>query len=516
MGMHKRKYKVLIADDEYWTREKLRRMISWEKYMLEFLEPASDGEDALRKIEENRPDILITDINMPFVSGVDLLHEVQKNYPDIVTFVISGYDDFDYVKGTFMAGGINYLIKPVAKIDLVNAITKAFGIIAERESERLELLKAASVMQDRELSQILQQNETFSIPSVPSGGIAEFTGMSLMLVKVHNFPKIVRANGGDIDLLIYRIKKEMNKILGKEDAIVFNYIYRTNEFIVMTDKQELLGPAEKIKARLSVIFQSCVTICISAHSYSMENIHRAYVETVGLLMMRSYNKRDEVVFSYGESGGEKVKCHFNHDCEKQLKGALRSGKPENVRKIVLEKSGLCNCGEKRWSYLEVKQTVRRILSLMLDYSMQSQGYLKIGDLESVAESVEKVTESLDIGILCEALEEMIECCAPERKETVTDTMRDIVRQAAEWIDGHYSEELSLSLLAEQYHVESSYFSKIFRQEMGENLIVYITNKRIEKAKEYVRNTEMNLAEAAFLVGYDDYTYFSRVFKKIRA
>ena len=215
--MDKKKYTILIADDEYWTREKLRHMIRWEEYMLEFLEPAADGEDALRKIEENRPDILITDINMPFVGGVDLLQTVQKRYPDIVTFVISGYDDFDYVKGTFMSGAINYLIKPIAKIDLVNAVTKALEIIAEHESERLELLKAASVMQDREFSQILQQNETLIMPSAPEGGFPEFTSMSLMLVKIHNFPKIVRARGGDIDLLAYRIKKEMKKIM---------YIYR--------------------------------------------------------------------------------------------------------------------------------------------------------------------------------------------------------------------------------------------------------------------------------------------------
>lgn len=514
--MDKKKYTILIADDEYWTREKLRHMIRWEEYMLEFLEPAADGEDALRKIEENRPDILITDINMPFVGGVDLLQTVQKRYPDIVTFVISGYDDFDYVKGTFMSGAINCLIKPIAKIDLVNAVTKALEIIAEHESERLELLKAASVMQDREFSQILQQNETLIMPSAPEGGFPEFTSMSLMLVKIHNFPKIVRARGGDIDLLAYRIKKEMKKIFGKEDMIVFNYIYRLNEFIVVTEKfgKELLELAEKTKARLSVTIQSCVTICVSGHSYSLENLHKAYVEAVGLLMTRGYDKKDEVLSSRGDShGGDKVKCHFTHDHEKQLKSALRAGKMETVREVIFEKAGLRSCAKNRWSYLEVKQTVRQILNLMLDHSVQSKGYLKAGDMESVAESVEKITENLDTAALCEAFEEMIEYCTPERKETVTDTMRGIVRQAAEWIDGHYSEELSLGSLAEQYHVESSYFSKVFRQEIGENLIFYITNKRIEKAKEYVKNTEMNLAEVAFLVGYDDYTYFSRVFKK---
>ena len=83
----------------------------------------------------------------------------------------------------------------------------------------------------------------------------------------------------------------------------------------------------------------------------------------------------------------------------------------------------------------------------------------------------------------------------------------------EWIQEHYAEEMSLSVLANKYHVDSSYLSKMFSQEMGESLILYITNKRIEKAKEYMKNSEISLADVAFMVGYDDYTYFSRVFKK---
>ena len=96
--MKKKTYKVLFADDEYWTREKMRSMIPWETYDLDFLEPAADGEDAWEKINNYQPDIFITDINMPFLSGVELLQRVRDKYPEIITFVISGYDDFDYVE----------------------------------------------------------------------------------------------------------------------------------------------------------------------------------------------------------------------------------------------------------------------------------------------------------------------------------------------------------------------------------------------------------------------------------
>ena len=111
------------------------------------------------------------------------------------------------------------------------------------------------------------------------------------------------------------------------------------------------------------------------------------------------------------------------------------------------------------------------------------------------------------------MEEVIDYMICGKDLAATDSMKDIVHRAAAYVDRHYAEELTLTSLAERYHVESTYFSRMFRQETGKNLILYITEKRIEKAREYIEKTDMNLTEAAFLVGYDDYTYFSRVFKK---
>ena len=96
--MKNMKYKVLAADDEFWSRENIRNLIPWEEYSLEFLEPACDGEEVIERIAEEKPDIILTDINMPFLSGLELLQRLQNEYPEIITIAISGYDDFDKVK----------------------------------------------------------------------------------------------------------------------------------------------------------------------------------------------------------------------------------------------------------------------------------------------------------------------------------------------------------------------------------------------------------------------------------
>ena len=130
--MKNMKYKVLAADDEFWSRENIRNLIPWEEYSLEFLEPACDGEEVIERIAEEKPDIILTDINMPFLSGLELLQRLQNEYPEIITIAISGYDDFDKVKGVFVSGGLDYLLKPVGKEEMVKVLTKALGLLEER------------------------------------------------------------------------------------------------------------------------------------------------------------------------------------------------------------------------------------------------------------------------------------------------------------------------------------------------------------------------------------------------
>ena len=134
--MKSMKYKILAADDEFWSRENIRSLIPWEEYSLEFLEPACDGEEVIERIPEEHPDIILTDINMPFLSGLELLQKLQTEYPDIVTIAISGYDDFEKVKGVFVSGGLDYLLKPVGKEEMVKVLTKALGVLEERENAK--------------------------------------------------------------------------------------------------------------------------------------------------------------------------------------------------------------------------------------------------------------------------------------------------------------------------------------------------------------------------------------------
>ena len=122
--MDDRKLRVLIADDEYWIRENMKAIIDWEALGLELLPMATDGEDALGKMEEDPADIVITDVNMPYMSGVELMQAIRQRWPSTVIVVLSGYSDFEYVHQALLAGAIDYILKPLNRSKLLEVIQR--------------------------------------------------------------------------------------------------------------------------------------------------------------------------------------------------------------------------------------------------------------------------------------------------------------------------------------------------------------------------------------------------------
>lgn len=515
--MEKRMYKLLIADDEYWTREKIRSMILWEEYQIIFMNPAQDGEEVLKMIARDKPDILITDINMPFINGVDLVKQVKKEHPEIVVLVISGYDDFAYVKETLVAGAINYLLKPVAKIDLIHAVSRALEIISENEENKQQILKASSLLQDRELSLLIEKEHTVvSIASLSETGM-DAAGCSIMLIKLHELQSLMSQYKYDMNYLSYSLKKRLREIAQKEDLLIFNNINRSNEFLVVCEmeivEQKLL--AVKILEGLKQEIDSPITIAVSERSYSIESLHNAYVQSISVMMTRPYDRKSVILFSSREKDvtANRVTMPLSQELERQLKSLLKSGNEKAIREFLENKAGFSAC--EKWSYLEVKQVMKRVVAVYMEHLLQ-QGVSKknVQELERLDQMSDKTIECLDKTQLYVLLEEMLNTVLAERKSEITGNIRDCVKEAIIYIDENYFEELTLSSLAEKYAVESSYFSRIFKQETGENLMLYISGKRIEKAKELMAQPQINITEVAFMVGNDDYTYFSKVFKKM--
>ena len=132
-------YKVFLIEDEIVIREALERMIPWNEYGFELVGKAKDGEIALPMIRKTKPDVLITDIKMPFMDGLTLSGIVKKEFPDIRIVIVSGYDDFEYAKKAIALGVDDYLLKPIAKAEFVNVLQKFIRILKKRGNSRITM-----------------------------------------------------------------------------------------------------------------------------------------------------------------------------------------------------------------------------------------------------------------------------------------------------------------------------------------------------------------------------------------
>ncbi len=524
--MQKMKYKVLAADDEYWSRENLRSLISWEDYAIKFLDPACDGEEVLERIKEEKPDIILTDINMPFLDGLELLKKLQTEYPQIITIAVSGYDDFEKVKGVFVSGGLDYLLKPVGKEELVRILTKALGILEERETlrrntetNRQKEHKLSSFMEDSEYSALLSgklYGQFQAQPHVSSTG--EFSGMAALMVKFYNIAEIAEKFDHDSLQMSLDIKTKLRKLTdGDPDAIIFNNCNKMSEFLIFTSlrTKSLQIFAEKILKEFPLDDYGPVSVILHEQTGSLDDIGNIYRDMIAVLVTRPFTYTHCILSCpEGESTSacQTVGKNISHRIEEELYHFLNTSQKNETRKLIFQTCDFRNCDNGSWSCLDVKQYIRRITGILYRYVQEQQPELT-AQAEEAMDDIDYYMKCLDAGSVMSSIKILLNSLWENDSENNADSAGSQVEQIRQYILTSYHENITLTALASAYHMDASYLSRMFSQTYGETIIAYLTRVRMEQAIRFMGDEEKKLETISFLVGYDDYNYFSRVFRK---
>ena len=526
--MKSMKYKVLAADDEFWSRENIRSLIPWEEYSLEFLEPACDGEEVLERIPEEKPDIILTDINMPFLSGLELLQRLQNEYPNIVTIAISGYDDFDKVKGVFVSGGLDYLLKPVGKEELVKVLTKALGVLEERENakkhdetSRIQEHKLSSFLEDSEYSALLSgklYGQSASQTHVSSTNT--FSEVATLMVKFYNIAEIAEQFDHDNLQMSWSIKSRLRELTGTDgNAIIFNNSNKMSEFLIVktADAKELRALAENILKEFSLEEYGPVSVVLHEQTSSLDDIGTVYRELISTLVTRPFSRSHCILSCPEEKNtvemqtiGKSAPAHM----ETELYHLLSTGKKSETEKLIFRTCDFKHCDDGTWSYLDVKQYAGRITGILYRYVQEKCPELT-AQAEEAMDNIDYYMKCLNALSLFASLKILLDSLweSGEDKGADSSSVVQQVEQIHRYIEQSYHENITLTALAEQYHMDASYLSRIFSQKYGETIIAFLTRIRMEKAAELMKDQDKKLETISFLVGYDDYNYFSRVFRK---
>ena len=526
--MKSMKYKVLAADDEFWSRENIRSLILWEEYSLEFLEPACDGEEVLERIPEEKPDIILTDINMPFLSGLELLQRLQNEYPNIVTIAISGYDDFDKVKGVFVSGGLDYLLKPVGKEELVKVLTKALGVLEERENAKKH--DETSRIQEHKLSSFLEDSEYSALLSGKLYGQSEsqthvsstntFSEVATLMVKFYNIAEIAEQFDHDNLQMSWSIKSRLRELTGTDgNAIIFNNSNKMSEFLIVktADAKELRALAENILKEFPLEEYGPVSVVLHEQTSSLDDIGTVYRELISTLVTRPFSRSHCILSCPEEKNtvemqniGKSAPAHM----ETELYHLLSTGQKSETEKLIFRTCDFKHCDDGTWSYLDVKQYAGRITGILYRYVQEKCPELT-AQAEEAMDNIDYYMKCLNAPSLFASLKILLDSLweSGEDKGADSSSVVQQVEQIHRYIEQSYHENITLTALAEQYHMDASYLSRIFSQKYGETIIAFLTRIRMEKAAELMKDQDKKLETISFLVGYDDYNYFSRVFRK---
>ena len=538
--------KVFLVEDEYAIREGIKKSVDWEQHGFELVGEAGDGEVAFPKIIKTKPDILITDIRMPFMDGLELSKLVKKELPDIRIVVLSGYDDFNYAKEAISIGVEEYILKPVSGDKLMEEL----GRIAESvKTKKQEQELRTKYIRDREEIKILEQQKFLhdviggkmsmgeSLELGKELGI-DITAAYYATVLMQVFPKNVQS----IDAEEYSSSKEATYVKLKEIYSDKDHVYLYEQvgdvlcFLERADDEEEINKnirtgIEDIKQMMSEYDDLMFFISVGKVVDRIRDVNSSYADASKKFAER-YMYTDSFVF-YEESEDDKegIREDVREDrkstssknldinsldvsmlSKKTIYNFLRNGTLSEVDDLVNEYFE--SMGGEAIESMMLRQYVLMESMLSAVAFLENLGMNKenisemLGDLSNTMQYAESVDSAKDY------IRELLTCLIEHRNQMSDKRYVEIIDKAKEYIQGNYkNDDMSLQTVASYVNVSSNHFSAIFRKETGDTFIDYLTTVRMDKAKDLLTCTSMKTSDVGFEVGYRDPHYFSYIFKK---
>lgn len=521
-------YKVLLVDDESLIREAISENIKWNDLGFELIGACENGRQAIERIKEDTPDLLITDICMPFVDGMELTKYVYENYESVKVIIISGYDEFEYAKTAVKYHVLEYVLKPVTSYELSELlanIKEGFDREAAKNRSLKKIREAymsnLSVLKGRFLNALIQgtlderelknKQEEFNIDLfgryfvtavIETDDLDEYIAMreglkeDLVLFAVYNITdEIVNdyrlgaafQNGEDKTVIVFRFDNEegfrqkINKVCSEIKDSLNKYLELETTIGIgktVSAINQLGRSLDTAKSVLEYRFLFGKNIILDADSLDINNYSSKFD-------ISSWS--DKIIIYIKAGNKEEIKAVVD-EFVKELKSCVV---PKNIAVIYIQ------------------NIVLSILNMLDNMGLGSEELIE-GEYKFINniynhKHLEKIKEEFTLFCIGVSESMLTEKDSYSNKQAV---------MALDYIDKNYGNpEISLNSVCSYLSISTSYFSSIFKSYTGITFIEALTKKRIDKAKSLIENTSLKSYEIADEVGFSDPHYFSITFKK---
>ncbi len=513
--------KVIIVDDEELTRKMLITSIDWSALNMEIIAEAVSGQDALSIMEEQLPDILFTDIRMPYMDGLKLCRIVTQQYPHIRIVILTAFKDFDYAHQSIELGISNFLLKPINRNDLKSTLLKLREQIEIERRQWFEydhlkkiLEKNYSVLRERFLLEFCENSAhtasserqiTYYYPS----GIPSYIQITLIEAHAPHLGSLTEEE---------RILQDMKNL-----EFIKNYLTGNPQIEVLADNNHHLillaySPAIRVvtlceQIQRSIYQTSGNTILFGIGNpydnfYKTEN---SYFEALESLKFSQYTPNQPIVIYQNDIHVQNTIWNSTPEGLEDIRFYVKAGLPDSVQKLLpslyLNSDG---------NLISLEHA--RLLSMTL----LSSAINVANDIGIPLKELFPNSGNSFLSILLE----------PESADLRNQTSAFLTRLTSEiatyrtnksksmlWDVMHYIQEeitnpsLSLGFVAEKFHMNDSYLSRIFKRELGFSFSKYLNRLRMERAIELLNTTDLKAYQIAESVGIPDAYYFSNCFKK---
>lgn len=519
--------KVFLVEDEVIMREGIRRNIDWEAEGFEFVGEAGDGELAYPLIQKSRPDILITDIQMPFMDGLELSRLVKQEMPKIKIIVLTGYDEFEYAREGIDIGITDYLLKPIASAKLLEAVKKVGQMVLEERTEqknsdreRLENLQIARqkffrglVLGKKTASALLNEGRDIGMDLVANR-------YNILLFQIFS-GQDTKEYTEEYNAAVASVKKTAEAF---EEVLMVELGIEGWAFIVMEKGDTSLEAIQKtLVEALCDSLAGCRDITyfggMGTPVERLSEMNQCYEEASHAFAYRYLEKHNQVMSSSQLPDRTDKKEQPDLDSlevekldRKAVERFLKTGLKGEVSDFV--DGYFAGFGEKNIESLLFRQYVIMDMYFAAVALLEELGY----SAEDLGERCGKVQDMATAFSSIESnkkyLKDVLEAAIDLREGVSQKKYHSLLEEAKSYIRQHYEDEdISLNAVAASVNLSPNHFSSIFSQQEGQTFIEYLTAVRMEKAKELLRTTAMKSSEIAYAVGYKDSHYFSYLFKK---
>ena len=520
-------YKIMLVDDEEKVRTSIIKKIDWKANGFEVVGDAENGRDALEKIEMLEPNVIMTDIRMPYMDGLQLTESLRLRFPSIKVIIFSGFDDFTYAQEAIRLGVTEYILKPVN----VDELTEILKKVKEKLDEEIESARDIDTLRESYKASLPVLREQFLNKLIIKKGLYDESTINSYL----NEYGMNIGNANKWVVCVVNIELENASINGeilKEKELIPIFVkkfieeklsphYRNEVFDSVQDAEPVILVAiddENSQTGLTNVMRDVcksakrvlgvgITIGIGRSCVALTDISASYKTAIDAVGYKKIIGAEDVVYIHDMEPVSTGVLRLDEKEEEDLISAIKFGGEDKIVEAVGQLAAKID--EVRVHSRQYQAYMLRILTCIMDLMQQYE--ISLSGLENFLDIISKIKDGDSFKQWMVGICNNISHGMQQKRES---TSKQIIKEAKDYILSNYvNPELSLEIICRHLHLSPAYFSSLFKKETGQTYINYLTDIRLNKAVELLSTTDEKTYMIAEKVGYLEQNYFSYVFKK---